>query len=301
MSHTKLVKEEALSIGEDAYVFGYPLVLMDVTRSVMTAVPKVEEPKAPINQFVHLGRFPEPAIPGLISPKADTLYSTAWIDLSQEPIILSAPAMGNRYYLMELLDAWTNVFASPGTCTTGNGKGYFGIVGPGWKGYLPEGMSEIKSPTNMVWIVGRTQTNGNNDDVAVHAIQEQYALTPLSAWGRNYKAPEIVPVEEGVDTKTPVVDQVARMDVSTFFSRMNAVMRGNPPVSADTTAMKRFAAVGIAPGRPFNIRQYDLAVAEGLAQSLIGGQAKIVAEAQKRLDKSVNGSRRSGRVRREFV
>jgi hypothetical protein len=301
MSNSKLAKEEARSIGEDAYVFGYPLVLMDVTRSVMTAVPKVEEPKAPINQFVHLERFSRPAITGLISPKADTLYSTAWIDLSQEPIILSAPAMENRYYLMELMDAWTNVFASPGTRTTGNGKGNFAIVGPDWKGHLPQGVNPIKSPTNMVWIVGRTQTKGtNNDDVEVKAIQKQYALTPLSAWGMNYEAPDTVPVEEGVDTKTPVVDQVARMDASTFFSRMNAIMKGNPPVYAGTIAMKRFAAVGIAAGRPFNLRQYDRAVAEGLAQSLIGGQAKIVADAQKRLDKNVNIPS-SGRVRREFV
>jgi hypothetical protein len=289
MSNTKLTKEEALAIGEDAYVFGYPLVLMDVTRRTMTAVSKVEERKAPINHFVHFKQFPDPASTDVVSPNADTLYSSAWIDLIKEPIILSVPAMGNRYYLMQMLDAWTNVFASPGTRTMGNGKGDFAIVGPFWKGQLPQGFKEIKSPTNTIWLVGRTQTNGKNDFAAVHAIQKQYTLTPLSAWGKSYIAPDIVPVEAGVDTKTPPVEQVARMDAPTFFSRMNAAMKNNPPASADAAAMKRFAAIGITPGKPFNLREYDLAAAEGLEQSVKAGQAKIAAEAQKSLGKKVNG------------
>jgi hypothetical protein len=289
MSNMKLGKEDALAIGEDAYVFGYPLVLMDVTQSVMTAVPKVEERKAPINQFLHLGAFPDATFTDVVSPNADTLYSTAWIHLTKEPIILSVPAMGNRYYLMEMLDAWTNVFASPGTRTTGNGKGDFAIVGPGWKGQLPGGVKEIKSPTNMVWLIGRTQTNGKDDYAAVHAIQKQYGLTPLSAWGKNYKAPDSVPVEKGVDTKTPPVEQVARMDSPTFFARMNVLMKDNPPVSADTPALKRFAEVGITPGKPLNIGEYDLAVAEGLEQAVRTGQAKIATEAQRALGRKVNG------------
>jgi len=149
MSNMKLGKEEALAIGEDAYVFGYPLVLMDITRSLMTAVPKVEETKAPINQFSHMSRFPDPTFTDVVSPNADTLYSSASIDLTREPTILSLPDMGNRYYLMPMLDAWTNVFASPGTRTTGNGKGDYAIVGPAWKGQLPEGVKAIKSSTNM--------------------------------------------------------------------------------------------------------------------------------------------------------
>ena len=289
MSNMKLGKEEALAIGEDAYVFGYPLVLMDVTRSLMTAVPKVEETKAPINQFAHLSRFPDPTFTDVVSPNADTLYSSAWIDLTKEPIILSLPDMGNRYYLMQMLDAWTNVFASPGTRTSGNGKGDYAIVGPAWKGQLPEGVKAIKSSTNMVWLIGRTQTNGQSDYGAVHAIQKQYALTPVSAWGKNYKAPDSAPVEKGVDTKIPPAEQVARMDAPTFFARLNALMKDNPQSSADTPAMKRFAAVGIAPGKPPNLRQYDLAVAEGLEQSVRAGQAKIGAEAQKPLGKKVNG------------
>src|SRR5262245_7886661 len=287
MSNMKLGKEEALAIGEDAYVFGYPLVLMDITRSVMTAVPKVEERKAPSNQFLHLGTFPDPTFTDVVSPNADTLYSTAWIDLTTEPIILSVPAMGNRYSLMQMMDAWTNVFAAPGTRTTGNGKGDFAIVGPGWKGQLPDSVKEIKSPTNMVWLLGRTRTDGKDDYAAVHAIQKQYLLTPLSALGKNYKAPESRQVEKEVDTKTPPVEQIARMDAPTFFGRLNALMKNNPPASGDITAMKRFAAVGIMPGKPFNLRDHDLAVVEALEQSVKAAQARIAAEAQKPLGKKV--------------
>src|SRR5215510_6379925 len=114
-NNVKLDRDEALAIAEDAYVFGYPLVLMDVTRSVMTAVPTVDERKAPMNQFLHLGKFPDPTFTDVVSPNADTLYSTAWIDLTDGPFILSVPATGNRYYLVQMMDAWTNVFASLGT------------------------------------------------------------------------------------------------------------------------------------------------------------------------------------------
>ena len=149
--------------------------------------------------------FPDATYTDMVSPNADTLYSLAWLDLAKEPMVLSVPEMGKRYYLMQMMDAWTNVFANPGTRTTGGGKGHFAIVGPGWTGKLPEGVKELRSPTNMVWIIGRTQTNGKDDYPAVHAIQDQYKLMPLSAWGKDYTPPGNVPVAQGVDAKTPPV------------------------------------------------------------------------------------------------
>src|SRR5262249_55672847 len=123
----------------EAYIYGYPLVLMDVSRQVMTAVPNAGQ-KAPINQFGHMRAFPDHTFTDVVSPNADTLYSSAWLDLKKEPVILSLPAEGNRYCLMPMLDAWTNVFASPGTRTTGSGQGDFAIVGPQWTGTLPAGV-----------------------------------------------------------------------------------------------------------------------------------------------------------------
>ena len=143
---------------------------------------------------------------------------------------------------MQIMDDWTNVFASPGTRTTGGGKGHFAIVGPEWTGKLPEDVKELKSPTNTVWIVGRTQTNGKDDYPAVRAIQDQYKLTPLSAWGKDYTPPDNVPVAKGVDGKTPASEQVAKMDTATFFAQLNTLMKHDPPAAADADALKRFAA-----------------------------------------------------------
>src|SRR5262249_7683985 len=155
----------------DAYIYGYPLVLMDITRQAMTNVAKPGASSAPVNQLCNKKEFPEPTDTAVVSPNADTLYSFSFLDLSREPIVLSVPEMGNRYYLMQMMDAWTNVFASPGTRTTGSSQCDFAIVGPKSKGTLPENLKVIKAPTSMVWLVGRTQTNGKQDYAAVNAIQ----------------------------------------------------------------------------------------------------------------------------------
>jgi hypothetical protein len=281
--------DQAAEIAVGAYVFGYPLVLMDVTRQVMTAVPKAGAREAPVNQLVHIREFPDPTFTEVVSPNADTLYSTAWLDLTKEPIILSVPDVGKRYYLMEMLDTWTNVFAAPGTRTTGNGRGDFAIVGPQWKGKLPADVKEIKSPTNMIWLLGRTQTNGKEDYAAVRSIQDQYKLTPLSAWGKDYKPPDNAPVAAGVDMKTPPVEQVAKMDAATFFARLNTLMKDNPPSNADASAVNSFAAIGVAPGTPFDLKSLDQVVAKSVEGSVKTAQAKIVAEARKPHGKKVNG------------
>jgi hypothetical protein len=280
---------EAHKLGVEAYVFGYPLVLMDVTRQVMTAASRVSAGKAPVNQIVHLREFPDYTFTDVVSPNADTLYSSSWMDLTKEPIILSVPAAGKRYYLLPLLDAWTNVFASPGTRTTGEDKADFAITGPRWSGTLPEGVREIKSPTGMVWMLGRTQTNGKADYAAVHAMQDQYRLTPLSAWGKVHHTLADVPVQSGVDTKTPPPEQVARMDIHTFFSRLNALMKENPPAKADAPAMARFAAIGIAPGKPFDPKSLDPAMARGLEGVARAGQEAIAAAAARPHGAMVNG------------
>jgi hypothetical protein len=277
----QLTEDEAAKVAEDAYIFGYPLVMMDVTKTISTAVPKPEGTKAPINQFANLRKFPDATFTDVVSPNADTLYSLAWLDLAKEPMVLSVPDTGKRYYLMQLVEAWTNVFAAPGTRTTGNGKGAFAIAGPGWTGALPKGVKEVKSPTNTVWIIGRTQTNGKDDYPAVRAIQDHYKLTPLSAWGMDYTPPGDVPVVKGVDLKTPPAEQVAKMGAATFFARLNALMKDNPPPAVDADAMKRFAAIGVAPGKPFDSAKLDSAVANGVERGSHAGQEKIAAGAKR--------------------
>jgi hypothetical protein len=278
--------DDAVKIGVEAYVYGYPLVLMDATRRVTTAVPKSDGKKAPVNQFVHAREFPDYTFTDVVSPNADTLYSFAWLDLTEEPMVLSVPDVGQRYYVMQMVDAWTNVFASPGSRTTGNRKGAFAIVGHDGRGNCPGGKM-IRSPTSMVWLIGRTQTNGKDDYAAVHAIQEQYKLTPLS--GKAYTPPDHVPVTAPIDVKTPPVEQVARMDATRFFRRLNGLMKDNPAALADAGAMKRFAAVGVAPGKLFDLKRLDPVVANGLERSVAAGQEKIADEAKKPHGRMVNG------------
>lgn len=274
-------RSEAVRLVSDAYLFGYPLVLTDVTRAVSTNAPDASDgKKAPINQLAHKREFPDYTFTDVVSPNADTLYSLAWLDLGDEPMVLSVPEMGKRFYMMALMDAWTNVFASPGSRTTGSGKGDFAIVGPNWKGKLPDNLKPIQSPTNLVWLIGRTQTNGASDYKAVHAIQDTYRLIPLSAWGKPYQAPVSQPVDAALETKTPPPEQVARMDAATFFGRLNRLMQDNPPAAADAPALERFAKLGIGPGKPFDGSKLDPAVAAALDEGMQAGRATLIKEAK---------------------
>src|SRR5579871_4060045 len=202
-------EELAFSAGQQAYIYGLPLVIAAVTREVATAVPAPVAGKgAPINQFGHTWTFPTHETRLVVSPNADTLYTAAFLDLSPEPIVLHVPDTQGRYYVMQLTDAWTNVFAVRGKRTTGTAARDFAIVGPNWKGTLPEGLERIDAPTNMVGILGRTQTSGERHTPAVTSIQERSTLTPLSPFGTSSPPPAEVSYDPHVDTATPPAEQV---------------------------------------------------------------------------------------------
>ncbi len=286
---TKLTTGEATQIATNAYVFGYPLVLMDVSRQVMTGVEsESERGKAPMNQFAHHRRFPDDTFKDVVSPNADTLYSIAWLDLGSEPMVLSVPEMGDRYYLMPMLDAWTNVFASPGTRSTGGGEHDFAIVGPGWQGTLQAGLEKISAPTNLVWVIGRTQTNGKDDYPAVHLLQNRYRLAPLSRFGKT-PAELRAPLNTRVDVDTAPAEQVRRMSANEFFSRLARLMKQNAPAPADAEAVRRMAAIGIVPGRTFDLHATETEVAIGIEKGARAGYQRIVTEATYLPGKRVDG------------
>ena len=282
-------EKQIQDLASEAYIFGYPLVLMDVTRQVMTNVARPSEWGAPANQLANIRMFPDETMTKVVSPNADTLYTTTFLDLAKEPMVLSIPDMGRRYYLLQMLDAWTNVFACPGTRTTGSRQANFAIVGPGRTGVLPDGVSVLKSLTSMVWIIGRTQTNGKEDYAAVHAIQDQYKLAPLSAWGQPYAPPENVPTDNNVDMKTPPPEQVAGMGAGRFFARLNALMKHNPPASADADTVKRLAAIGIGGGKTFDLKSLEPTLAGSIEVGFRAGQARVVTEAKSAHGKNING------------
>lgn len=267
----------------DAYIFGYPLVLMDVTRQQMTAVPAAAPAlmKAPVNQFTHVPGFPDATFHSVVSPNVDTLYSVAWLDLQKEPMVLSLPDTRGRYYLMPMYDAWTNVFASPGARTTGTGAGNYAVVGPHWTGSLPPDLHAFHAPTDMAWIIGRTQANGPADYAFVHSLQAQYRLTPLSAWGKSYTPPTNVPVDPAADTVTAPVDQVAHMTTQTFWSRFAALMTTNPPAVADAPVVARLAPLGIVPGQALDWARLSPAQTEALDTGRAQGLAAVEAAGKK--------------------
>jgi hypothetical protein len=259
-----LTPAEAEAIGEDAYIYGYSLLTMDLTGQVATNVAAPQGLRAPVSQFANAREYPTAAVRDVTAPDTDTLYSSAWLDLSKEPYILSLPDEGDRYYLMPMLSGWSEVFQVPGKRTTGDKAQTYAITGPGWTGTLPAGVTQYKSPTNLVWIIGRTYCTGTPEDYkAVHAIQDQYELVPLSAYGKPY-TPLPGKVDPGIDMKTPVRDQINRMDAATYFKRLASLMKDNPPASEDASIVARMAKIGIVPGQDFDMRNLDPAVAEAL-------------------------------------
>ncbi len=245
--------EEAVSAATDAYIYGYPLVTMDMTRKRFTNVVSVDAAHAPMGQLLKLRSYPAVDNHAVTAPNADTLYTTAWLDVSKEPWIFGIPDMGDRYYLMPMLDGWTDVFQVPGKRTTGGKAQKYAITGPGWSGTLPAGVTEYKSPTAMVWILGRIYCIGTPQDyAAVHALQDKFTLVPLSSYGKPYTpAPGVVDPSAPDESKS-VRDLVDAMDVTTYFNYLAQLMKTNPPSADDAPIVAKMGAIGLAPGQDFD-------------------------------------------------
>ena len=257
---------EEFWLATDAYIFGYPLVTMELTRRIFTNVPRPEGTRAPMGQLIKARQYPDASFHDVTAPNADTLYTTAFFDVGKEPWVLSLPEMKERYFLMPLLDGWTTVFQVPGTRTTGTGAQTYAITGPGWTGTLPAGMKEYKSGTSMVWLLGRIYCTGTPEDyAAVHALQDQVQLVPLSAWGKAYTPPPGA-VDASVDMKTAVRDQVNRMDAVAYFTLLAQLMKANPPSAADAPEVARFASIGLVPGKDFDASKLNADFAKRIPQ-----------------------------------
>jgi hypothetical protein len=241
-----------------------------------------------MGQFANLRKYPDASFKAVTAPNADTLYSSAFLDLTNEPYILSLPNELDRYYLMPMLSGWTDVFQVPGTRTTGTGAQTYAITGPEWKGTLPQGIEEYKSPTNMVWIIGRTYCKGTPEDYkAVHAIQDEYKLVPLSAYGKPY-TPPLGKVDTSIDMKTPVRDHVNQMSAEQFFNMLAHLLKDNPPAQADAPMVATLKQLGIVPGQDFELKKADPAVQKAL-QGVPKASVEKIAANIKMAGKNVNG------------
>jgi len=261
----------AYEIGLEAYTYFYPIVTMDVTRKVMTNVPpNTVSGMGPENMFHHMRAYPTADVKTVVRPNFDTLYSSAWLDLSKEPIIVSVPDTDGRYYLLPMLDMWSDVFAVPGKRTSGTKAGNYAIVPAGWHGTLPKGIIRIDSPTKHVWIIGRTQTNGVKDYDAVHKVQDGYKLSPLSQFGKTLK-PGPFKGDPSVDMKTPPLAQVNAMKGTDFLAYGAKLLGEHQAHITDWSTLARLKRIGIEPGKKFDASTLNPEIKDALNKAAVDG------------------------------
>jgi hypothetical protein len=275
-------EEYAYTLGTQAYIFGYPWVYLPQIRYAWVTQPRSPEtvPYAPLNEFWHCRKLGDATYRDGGSPNQDTLYSTAWLDVRKEPIILSYPDMGDRFFTFEIGDMSSDNFAVVGQRSNGSKAGNFAIVGPEWKGALPQGVEKLPpSSTSAVLILGRTLIDGNADLPAALKLMAQYKLTPLSLWGKTEaKAPVDRNVFKPYDAKTdPLAD----------WNTMNKCMTENPPEARHAAFLKQFATIGVGPEQ--DVDTLDEATKRGLARAAIEGKRILAKSVDNPKYKTING------------
>ena len=279
--------DEAHDVGINAYIYLYPLVTMERTRRQAINIEPGRRPGfGPMNAFSHFREFPDANFKAVVRPNFDTLYSSAWLDLTGGPVVVSAGAdPDGRYYELPMYDMWTDVFAVPGQRTTGTEAGNWAVIPPGWQGNLPGDVDRIDAPTPYVWIIGRTQTNGPADYPTVHKIQDAFRVTPLSYWGG--EAPPVTAViDPGIDMVTPTVDQVNSMSAEEFFDSALGLLKLLPPHLTDWSLIAQMRRLDLVPGARF--ADLEPAVRSAL-HDVPAAALQAMQQAFPRLAKVVNG------------
>jgi hypothetical protein len=231
-------RAELRQIASEAYIYLYPLVTMDITRRVQAKHSNVLD---------HFRAFPEASFRTVVRPNFDTLYSTAWIDLSGGPLVVRVPPSPGRYYLLQFLDMWTDSFAIPGTRTHGAEPLAVALVPPGWTGNLPEGVTRIDAPTSRVWMIGRTQTNGVADYGAVHVFQDGIRLEPVGTAKPAARAETGPPIDPAIPPKI----QVDAMSPLEFLEYGAYLLQTTRPHDTDWSQLERLKRLGIGSGMRF--------------------------------------------------
>jgi hypothetical protein len=293
-----ITEQEAHAIAVDAYVYFYSLMSMDVSRKQFTNIePGKEIGKGPMNMFVNVPEYPPADFKGVVRSNFDTLYSVAWLDMTREPLVVQVPDTGGRFYLLPMLDMWSDVFASPGWRTTGTKAGTFLVTAPGWRPdlrdkfadelKLPKDTQRIEAPTPYIWIIGRTKTDGPADYDAVHKIQAGYKATPLSDFGKTPKPIEFKP-DPSIDMKTPPKVQVDTMSAGVYFAYAAELLKLHPPHVTDEPIIAQMKKIGIEPGKSFDMSKLDPAVQKALETAPQDGQ-KLMAWKVATLARVANG------------
>jgi hypothetical protein len=276
------LSDDVRTLSREAYIYLYPLVTMEASRRQAVNTPAEAHPAfGPPNAFHHLRAFPGADFRAVVRPNFDTLYSSAWVDLSAGPVRVSSPDTDDRYFMLPMLDMWTDVFANPGKRTTGTGAQEFILIGPGKHTPKDADAPVIQAPTPWVWIIGRTQTNGPADYEAVNAVQDGYAIEPLGD-------PAPFEVDPSADIATEPLRIVEGMSGAEFFAFAAAPVATNPPHLTDFDVLARIAKLGIAPGATFDAGRLSAAELEELEAGIADAKA-MIADAVRLFAKPANG------------
>ena len=270
---TPLDTETVWETVSEAYIYAFPLVLTDATKTLSTNTDGTVTGRAPINQFNHTKKLADASFRTVVTPNVDTVYSQAWLDISEEPMIFVLPET-DRFCNVQLLDAWTN------TAAVLDKAGAYAIALPGWEGELPDGVTRIDVPTATVWSITRTVLSGNDDLPNVYAVQEQMQLLPLSAYvqGGEYAAPQGTYKEE--NDFVPV-NKVLSMTPTEFFNKANALMQVNPPADADEELLKKFSTINVGAGKTFDASLLGEGAADRWTQMLQGLRTSLASDGAK--------------------
>ncbi|PWJ41768.1 DUF1254 domain-containing protein [Sediminitomix flava] len=276
----QISKEEATTIAEDAYIFSLPLLLWEKQFQRITYTTEPKGLMAPMGQFGHARRFVDASNKMVVGFNVDVLYSFAGLDLREEPFVLSVPAIEDRYWIMQIINAWNDVPEAPGSRTHGEKACNFLIAGPNWEGQVPEGMELIRSNTNITCIGGRIYCSGEEADYAiVNALQDQVTLTPLSAWGTDFTPPANVPLAD-IEFPVDVNQAVLSMDVETYFNNTNRILAGSETYKADAPILAQMKKIGLEAGKEFSLDNFDAEVAVGIKAGFAQGHKRLMEIAE---------------------
>lgn len=265
--------EETRAIAKDAYIYGVPMVSMYGTMYAFSVDRDGKEYKGPFNSILNIARVFTPDDTAFVTPNSDTPYSFLGLDLRAEPVVITLPPIEkNRYFVFQMMDLYTFNFDYLGSRTTGNNGGHYLVAGPGWTGEPPAGIDKvIRSETQFVNVVGRTQLFNPSDLDAVKAIQAQYNVQPLSAY-LGVAPPSPAPA---IDWVRPLAQADQRTSLQ-FFNVLSFVLQfAEPPHASEVSLRERFSRIGIIPGTKFDVASLSSDTKAALAEGMADGQKAI--------------------------
>ncbi len=257
------------TLTQSVYVYAFPLMMTDALQRAASA-------PVPAGRFLHQRSLDDDALPPAVRARADTLASSAFLDLRDGPIVLSVPDLGRRHGWVSLYDAWTDIFDTLGSRTTGARAQQVAITPPGWTGALPAGVRAIAAPTSLVWVVARVQVSGPHDEAAARRLQDRFRLTPLEDFNQPpaREAREMDKPDAGVALDA-ARQHVTALDANAYFTRFAALLKDNPPHPADSTMLENVRALGIMPGMPFDSTRNATASAQAIERGAMAARDRL--------------------------